>query len=156
MTDDNVGTLVVGAMPKPVAFSTVGGPNRYHPICAGTSTGGDHTVAFTLVEAGGVAVVFNQSGDHTFALYKMPPAGSACDAQPLPCFSPSTQSGAFALSDRAPGRYILTTKALSPTQGGFVSLQLSAFSNRKVEICTNGIAIRGKWRPTASTTMATA
>src|SRR6266700_267571 len=62
--DTSVGSLVIGQAPKPVTVSTTAAPNRYTFSCAGMSAGGDRTIAFTLAEAGGVDVVFTQTGDH--------------------------------------------------------------------------------------------
>jgi len=137
--DNNVGALVIGEMPKSAMLVTMGAPNRYHPLCAGTSTGGDRNVAFTLPEAGGVEVSFSQAGDHVFGFYKMPPVGEACDAEPVTCFYPGPGSAAFVISDLAAGRYLLMTKPLSAATSGFVALRLSAFGNRNVEICGNGV-----------------
>src|SRR5262249_3392722 len=75
--DSNVGALVIGAAAKQVMVSTVMAPNRYLVSCAGMSAGGDRTIAFTLAEAGGIDVAYTQTGDHAFAVYKMPPVGQA-------------------------------------------------------------------------------
>jgi hypothetical protein len=139
VTDASVGALVSGATPMRVTVSTLGAPNRYHPICAGMSAGGDRTIGFTLAEAGGVDVAYTQSGDHVFAVYRMPAAGSACDAEPITCFYPGTPAGDFAVTDLAAGRYILAGKALSAAQDGQLALRLTAFGNRKVETCANGV-----------------
>jgi hypothetical protein len=64
----------------------------------------------------------------------------ACDAELITCFSPGAPFADFALSDQPAGRYILLAKVAS--NGGMpgpIRLQLSAFGNRKVETCTNGI-----------------
>jgi hypothetical protein len=52
--DFNLGTLVVGAPPKHATFDTHDYSNRYHPTCAGTSTGDDVAVRVTLAETAGI------------------------------------------------------------------------------------------------------
>ena len=137
--DANVGALVVGAPAKAVTVNTATSQNRYHPTCAGGSTGADRTVAFTLTETATVDVIFTQGGDHTFSFFKLPPAGLACDADEISCFYPGVSSGDFALESIPAGSYILVAKATGPTQTGLLSLRMSAFGNRKVEICNNMI-----------------
>jgi len=138
--DRSAGALVIGAPPIRVDASTLGAVDRYHPYCAGSTPTPDRTVGFTLAEAGGVEVRYMGSGNYVFAFYRMPPPGSACDAQLITCFSPGSPFGDFALSDQPAGRYILLAKVAS--QGGApgpLTVQLSAFGNRKVETCTNGV-----------------
>jgi hypothetical protein len=84
-------------------------------------------------------VIFTQGGDHTFSFFSLPPAGLACDADEITCFYPGVTSGDFALESVPAGRYILIAKATNPMQAGLLSLRLSAFGNRKVEICNNMI-----------------
>jgi hypothetical protein len=137
--DANVGALVIGQAAKSVTVSTKGAPNRYFTPCAGMSSGGDRTIAFTLAEAGGIDVIFTQTGDHAFAYYKMPGVGEACDADGITCVYPGVTSGDFALPGLAAGSYLLMAKALGPAQTGTLSMRLSAFGNRMVEVCNNGV-----------------
>jgi hypothetical protein len=93
-----------------------------------------------MPEPGTLDVVFNQSGEHVFALYTMPPAGLACDADEQSCFLPVPIAHEFAATGLAAGPYLLIVKATSPLQTGLVSLQLSAPKiGRMGEICGNGI-----------------
>jgi hypothetical protein len=138
--DINLGTLIVDGPSKQATAVTSTSSNRYHPTCAGTSTGKDFAVSFTLPEAAGILVQWQQSGDHVISLFFFPPPGQNCDAQQNSCFYPSGNSGgAVAFSNRPAGKYVLIVKAISPGKEGVVSMQISAFKNRMVEICNNGI-----------------
>ncbi|HET6148390.1 MAG TPA: hypothetical protein VFH68_12730 [Polyangia bacterium] len=140
VTDTGVGALVIGAPAKAVTVNSAGAIDRYHPYCSGSTPAPDRTIGFTLPEAGGVEVRYRAVGSYVFAIYRLPPAGLACDADLVTCFSPPSAVGDFALSDLPSGRYILLAK-VAPRGGvpGPLDLQLSAFGNRMVETCTNGI-----------------
>src|SRR6185369_1637752 len=138
--DVSVGALVVGAPSKNVTVDTATSANRYHPPCAGTSKGNDRAIAFSLPEAGGVRVVFQNDGDHTFSIFKMAAAGQACDDDTnlVTCADLGQSAGDFAQDGLPAGKYLLIAKAVSPALQGRLSLQMSAFANRKVETCNNG------------------
>jgi hypothetical protein len=138
--DANVGTLIVDGPAKSATLSTTTTSNRYHPTCAGTSTGNDVTLAFTLPETAGILVQWSQTGDHVFGLYTFPPPGQPCDALQTSCYNPGGRSGgAVAFSARPPGKYIFVFKALQPGREGTLNIQISAFSNRRQEVCNNTI-----------------
>jgi hypothetical protein len=137
--DANVGALVVGATPQVVTVDTTTSRNRFHPTCAGNSTGPDRVVAFTLAEAGGVEVVYSDTGAHTFSFFEMPEAGLACDAHQRSCADLGMSSGDLAQPGLAAGKYLFVAKATGPGKGGQLTLKFSAFKNRPVEICSNGI-----------------
>jgi hypothetical protein len=144
--DATIGALVVGDAAKNVRVDLTRAPDRYHPLCAGKTPGGDAAVAFTLAQAGGIQVAYQQTGHTVFSLYKQPATGTACDNSDneLGCSPEDDPAGAVAFSDMPAGRYLLIFKATSatsngPPDAGVVNLRISAFQNRKVEICNNGI-----------------
>jgi hypothetical protein len=120
--------------------------SQYEPTCAGTGTmskGGDTAVAFTLADAGGVEITFNQSPatSHTiFSLFRKPAPGFACDYDELGCTFEDDRSGSVAFSDLPAGDYILIFKATEPGQEGILALSISAFSDRQTEMCNNDCA----------------
>jgi hypothetical protein len=147
------GALIMNAPPRNVpAFSTSGLPDRFHPSCAGASTGGDVTIGFTLPEAGGLLLTYDQTDGrmpqvegHAFGLFRLPDPGLSCDTNQRSCLFPSNKdgpspTGSISFSSLAAGNYVLIVKAMSVAQEGPLKLlQLSAFQNRQVEICNNGI-----------------
>ncbi|MEA2700005.1 MAG: hypothetical protein QOI66_4276, partial [Myxococcales bacterium] len=137
--DVALGTLIVDGPAKSVSVDTRTNTNRFHPTCAGTSTAGDRTISLTLPEAGGILVDYTQQGQHTFALFELPPPGQACDASQLDCILETRTQSSFAITNVAAGRYLFIIKAASPNQEGRLDLRISAFKNRQVEICANGI-----------------
>ncbi|HEY1585762.1 MAG TPA: hypothetical protein VGH63_08735, partial [Polyangia bacterium] len=52
----NLGAIIVDAPAKTADFDTKTTSNRYHPTCAGSSTGNDYVVRFTLHETAGLLV----------------------------------------------------------------------------------------------------
>jgi hypothetical protein len=134
-----VGALVVDGPAKSVTVDTGTDTNRFHPTCSGTSTGGDRTVSVTLAEAGGILVDYTQQGQHDFALFNLPAAGQACDASQIDCDLETRGSSSFAITNMAAGNYLFIIKASSPAQEGRIDMRISAFKNRMVEICANGI-----------------
>jgi hypothetical protein len=136
--DANVGTLVVDAAGKTAAVDTRGVADRFRPTCAGSSSAGDRTVSFSLGEAAGVLVEYTQSGQHAFGIFRMPPPGLACDAEQLDCVIETRGNSSFAISNLAAGRYLLIIKATAAGTASRIDLRLSAFKNRRVEICGNG------------------
>jgi hypothetical protein len=140
VADLAVGALVMNGPARTVTFDTTGGPNRFHPTCAGASAAGDETVSFTLPEAGGVRLDYVQTGSsHSFGLFNAPGPGLACDNSQRSCVFPDFPSGSIAYSNLHAGRYVFIIKAQSAAQQGMVQLSLSGFLNRQVEICGNGI-----------------
>jgi len=138
----NLGALVVGDAPKTADFDTRTTSNRYHPTCAGSSTGNDEVVRFTLHETAGVLVQWTQSNgsDHVITIFHTPPPGEACDADQMSCYYPGGASGGtVAFSPRAAGDYIFIFKAIQSGAEGPMHISVSAFKNRQQEICNNGI-----------------
>ena len=136
----------MGAPAKNVRVDLTRAPSRYKPLCAGTTMGGDATLAFTLAQAGGVEVGFTQTGHTVFSLFKLPAAGTACDKSnnQAGCSPEDDRAGAVAFSDLPAGKYLFIFKATSATAGGaadagVLNLRISAFQNRQVEVCNNGI-----------------
>jgi hypothetical protein len=139
--DINLGDIVVGDAPKTTVVDTTTGSNRYHPSCAGSSTGKDIVVRFTFKETAGFLLDITQvTGDHAYGLYSMPAAGDACDADEGGC---SYLSGRRAVEASwwplAAGDYLLIFKPIAAGKEGVLDLTLSAFADRGVEICDNGI-----------------
>jgi uncharacterized protein (DUF2141 family) len=141
--DLNLGALVVGAAPVVADFNTSSmGSNRFHPTCAGTSDANDYVVEFTLAETAGVLVNWTQAqgANHVISIFHMPPPGQACDASQVSCFYPGGDSGGeVAFSPKPPGTYVFIFKGINPASEGAMHIEVSAFINRGVEICNNGI-----------------
>jgi hypothetical protein len=137
--DVALGALVIDGPARTANLDTTGAPNRNHPTCVGASSAGDATVSFTLPQAGGILLNYMQSGSHGFALFPAAGPGLPCDTNENGCVFPGGGGGGIAFSNRAAGRYILIVKARSLTEQGPVSVTLSAFSNRQVELCNNRI-----------------
>ena len=138
--DINVGTLVVDGPPVAVTFDTHNSENRYHPTCAGNSTGKDEVVEFSLAETAGILVQWTQNGDHVFGLFIAPPAGLACDSFQTSCYYPGgAPGGSVAWAARSPGTYLFIFKPIMAGAEGVMHLSISAYKNRRVEICDNGI-----------------
>ena len=143
--DATIGSLAVGAPAKAVQVNLTRAPSRYAPFCAGTTPGGDAAISLNLAQPGGLEIQFNQTGHTVFALYQKPPAGVACDDadENVGCSAEDDRSGAVAFSDLPAGDYVLIFKATTDASGtvdpGTLNLLVSAFQNRKVEICNNGI-----------------
>lgn len=139
MPEISLGTLVVDAAAKTAQVDLRAAPSRYRPTCAGNVPGGDAAVAFTLAEPAGIEVGFQQTGHSIFALFRAPAPGQTCDADQVACAFEDVRSSAIAFSEAPAGRYILIVKATSAAEAGTVSLRLSSFSNRRVEVCGNKI-----------------
>jgi hypothetical protein len=140
--DKNLGALVVGDPSKTADFDTHSSTNRYHPTCAGTSTGNDYVVRFTLHETAGVLVDWSQGsgGDHVISIFKTPPPGQACDTTQMSCYYPGgASSGTVAFSPRPPGDYIFIIKAIKSGVESPFHMSVRAYMNRQMEICNNGI-----------------
>jgi hypothetical protein len=143
--DGTIGTLVVGDPPKSVRVDLTQAPDRYKPLCAGSTPGGDAAIALTLAQAGGIEIAYEQTGHAIFSLFKLPPPGQACDNADdlLGCTPEDDAGGATAFSDLAAGQYLLIFKATTDAAGmvspGVLNLQIAAFQSRRVEICNNGI-----------------
>jgi hypothetical protein len=138
--DINLGTLVVGAAAKNATVVTSTSQNRYHPTCAGTSTGKDVVVEFTLAETAQVNVQWTQTGDHVFSIFQFPPPGSKCDTTQQSCYYPGGVGGGDVIfSARPPGTYVFIFKAIASGDEGTINIAVSAVANRSTEICNNGI-----------------
>ncbi|MSP61993.1 MAG: hypothetical protein EXR72_17010 [Myxococcales bacterium] len=137
--DINVGTLVLNDPPKHAGFDTKGKKSDNILSCAG-GKGEDVVVQFSLKETVGVLMDWSQSGDHVVGLYQLPGNGNACDAIPLSCYDPSgRKDDLVAWSELPPGSYMFIFQALKPGLEGHIEVDLSAFRNRKIELCHNAI-----------------
>jgi hypothetical protein len=137
--DISLGTLVVGGPTRSVSqLNLRTASDSYQSTCSAGMPGGDIAIGFTLAEAAGVEVQYQQSGRSIFALYKMPDPGLACDADELSCDFEDVPSRGVAFVNLGAGRYVFIVKAQS-TDAGSINLIFSAFSGRGVEICGNGI-----------------
>ena len=85
----------------------------YQSTCSAGMPGGDIAIAFTLAEAAGLEVEFQQSGRSIFALYRMPGPGLACDADQLSCAFEDEAANAVAFVGLSAGRYVFIVKAQS-------------------------------------------
>ena len=140
VADVNLGTLVVGGGSKSATLDLKKSSNRYHPSCAGLSTGNDMVVQFSVKETVGLALVWWQTGDQVYGLFRLPSAGASCDTDSAGCTDLGALSaGVDNWSFFDPGDYLLIFKARAAGTEGTISLTLSAFANRGVEICDNGI-----------------
>jgi hypothetical protein len=139
MPDITLGALVIDAPPKSATVDLSTSPDRYRPTCAGQVPGGDRAISFTLPEAGGIEVAYQQTGGTIFSLFQDPGPGLNCDASQIACAFEEQRANAIAFSEQPAGRYILIVKAISNAQAGQVAMQISAFRNRRVEVCGNGI-----------------
>ncbi len=85
--------------------------------------------------------MFNQGGDHVFALVPDAAGGAALRRRRAGLLQPRPVRGRVRVTALAAGQYLLIVKATSPQQTGLVSLRLSASDQRPhdVEICNNGI-----------------
>jgi hypothetical protein len=137
--DVKLGTLVVGAPAKRVSLDLATAPDRYRPTCAGTVPGGDQAIAFSLPQPAGVEVQYEETGENALAIFQQPSPGLACDADQLACVFEDDVSNAVAFTSFAAGDYLLIVKAGGQANTGTVTLDISAFTERKVEICNNGI-----------------
>jgi hypothetical protein len=123
---------------KDVAVNLSSAPHRYSPTCAGTFSGGDEAIAFTLAEPAGLDVQYQQTGASTLAIFQLPPAGQACDSNQLSCVFVDDSSNQIAFTGFGAGNYLLIVNAAS-SQRESIDLEISAFAVRKQEICGNGI-----------------
>jgi hypothetical protein len=138
--DFNVGTVVVNAPGQSVSFTTAGASTNANVSCQGTTGGGDVVVKFSLAQTAGVLLKFTQQGDHVVALEHFPPPGEKCDQQPILCFDPSgSASETVAWGEYPAGEYEFIFKALKPGDEGHIDATISAYENRNIEICHNGI-----------------
>jgi hypothetical protein len=138
--DFNEGVLVVNDPPKEVAFNTGGLSARDNLTCQAARGGKDAVVHFTLLESAGILLQWTQTGDHVVGLMRAPPTGQPCDAQQLNCYDPSGRpADTVAWTEQPPGDYELIFKAIRPGEEGSIDAMISAFQNRRVELCHNGI-----------------
>ena len=138
--DVNLGAIVVGDGSKTTTIDTSTGSNRYHPTCAGKSTGKDIVIRFSVKETVGLTLDWEQSGDHVYGLYHVPAPGASCDAREGGC----TDMGGLSYGETNwsyfdPGDYLIIFKARAAGTEGKIWVSLTAFANRGVEICDNGI-----------------
>ena len=140
MPDFNVGALVVNGPGKSVSFDTTGATPDNNLTCEATKGGGDIVVHFQLQQTAGVLLNWDQNGDHVVGLMQSPTPGQACDANQLSCYDPSGRSSDEVTWDDLPaGDYEFIFKALKPGDEGHIDATISAYTDRKVELCHNGI-----------------
>jgi hypothetical protein len=139
--DINLGALVVNAPGKSASFNTrQANDSGLNLNCQAARGGKDVVIRFTLRETAGILVEWNQSGDHVMALFREPPLGQKCDFDQLSCYDPSRSSGGqVAFGEYPPGEYLLIFKATRPGAEGTVDATISAYRNRRIELCGNGI-----------------
>jgi hypothetical protein len=138
--DFNVGALVVNAPGKSVSFDTSAADVENNLTCQASAGGKDVVVRFTLQETAGILLSWDQAGDHVVGLFKTPDPGSKCDANQLSCYDPSGRpQDVVAWGEYPPGDYELIFKATSPGQEGHIDATISAYRNRRIELCHNGI-----------------
>ncbi len=138
--DFNVGALVVNAPGQTVSFDTTGAATNDNLTCEGAAGGGNIVVQFTLKQPAGVLLNWDQTGDHVVGLMQEPPLGQPCDANQISCYDPSGRSSDEVTWDNLPaGTYEFIFKALKPGDDGHIDATISAYSDRKVELCHNGI-----------------
>ena len=140
--DINLGAIVVGDSPKTAVVDTTTGSDRYHPSCAGASTGKDIVVRFTVKDTVGLVLRMTQpTGDHAYGLYKMPKPGDSCDSDDANncehLSAPPIPEASWWPFDA--GEYLLIFKAMAAGKEGQINLSVSAWAGRGVEICDNGI-----------------
>jgi hypothetical protein len=139
--DVNLGAIALGSS-KSATLDTTTGKDRYHPTCTGLSTGNDVVVQFSVKETVGITVSFTQTGDHMYGFFDVPSPGARCDSEEADggCYDMQAEtSGSTNWSYFEPGSYLLIFKARAAGQEGQIRLTLSAFTNRRVEVCGNGI-----------------
>ena len=138
--DVNLGTIVLGGGSKTATVDTTTTSNRYHPSCAGLWTGNDIVIHFSVKETVGLTLSWRQTGDHVYDLLTMPPQGESCVSGVENCGNMGGKSsGTTNWSFFSPGDYLLIFKASEAGTEGKISISLTAFANRGVEICDNGI-----------------
>jgi hypothetical protein len=138
--DINLGAVVLGGGSKTTTIDTSTGSNRYHPTCAGKSTGKDIVISFSVKETVGLTLDWQQTGDHVYGLYTVPSPGASCDGKEGGC----TDMGGLSFNETnwsffEPGDYLLIFKARAAGMEGKIWVSLTAFANRGIEICDNGI-----------------
>ncbi len=142
MPDVNVGTIVLNAPPKMASFDTTNHPNNLTLSCANNKGGDEEVLEFSVAQTEGILMLWDQMGNHDIGLFQMPPPGQPCNADPIPmaCYLPDDrQQDEVAWGELPPGNYLFIFKAEAPGDEGPVDVQLSAYENRKIELCHNGI-----------------
>jgi len=145
--DIDLGTIALGADEKMTTFDTNEGQDRYHPMAAGLSSGNDIVVRFSVKETVGITLkTWQHSGDHVYGIFAMPQAGDRCDAREIGDDGVDLHGDYYSKMnwhDFDPADYLLIFKAKSADEEGSMEVSLSAFPNRKEELCTNGIDDNG-------------
>ena len=139
--DFNVGALVVNGPGQSVSFDTTTADVENNLFtCQATTGGADVVVRFTLKETAGVLLQWDQTGDHVVGLGRTPDPGHPCDFDLLGCYDPSGRSNdTVAWGEFPPGDYVFIFKATRPGAEGHIDATISAYRNRKIELCHNGI-----------------
>jgi len=140
MPDFNVGSLVVNGPAKNASFDTNGADADNNITCEAAKGGKDVVVRFTLKETAGILLNWSQRGDHVVGLFRSPAPGQKCDVNQLSCYDPNRRGmDTVAWGEYPPGDYEFIFKALEPGQEGHIDAHISAYRNRKLELCHNGI-----------------
>jgi hypothetical protein len=138
--DINSGVLVVNGAPHHHSFNTSSADVSENLTCQQSSGGKDVVVHFVLKETAGILLRWSQSGDHVVGIFRSDGPGTPCDADQLECYDPGGRNqDEVAFNDEPPGDYYMIFKATAPGDEGHVDIELSAFRNRRVELCGNGI-----------------
>ncbi len=138
--DINLGAIVVNAPGKTTSFDTIVADANNTLTCQGAAGGKDVVVRFTLQETAGIALEWSQTGDHVVALVRLPNPGQPCDVNQLSCYDPSGRpQDSVAFGEVPPGQYAFIFKGLRPGNEGSITATISAFRNRQMELCHNGI-----------------
>lgn len=140
VADINLGTIVLGGPTQTATIDTTTGSNRYHPTCTGVSDGKDIVVRFSVKETVGLTLDWTQTGDHMYGFFTVPSQGARCDSDENGCADMQARRvGTYNWSYFEPGDYLIVFKAKSAGQEGQLRIGLTAFSNRRTEICNNHI-----------------
>jgi hypothetical protein len=138
--DFNVGALVVNGPGKMVSFDTTSADVENNLTCEAAKGGKDVVVRFTLKETAGILLNWDQTGDHVVGLMKTPDPGQPCDFNQLSCYDPSARTqDTVAWTDQPPGDYLFIFKSTKPGDEGHIDATISAYQNRRIELCHNGI-----------------
>jgi hypothetical protein len=92
---------------------------------------------------GGIGIGFEcqQQGDHVLALYAAGGPRDACDVNELVCADPKTLpfGCGYIVPNLQPGTYNVIALGFQPGSEGTLSLTLSIWDDRQLEICNNNI-----------------
>src|SRR6185369_12922182 len=134
--DINSGALIVNGPAHNHSFTTSTADANQDLTCQGKAGGKDVVVRFTLKETAGLLLQWSQQGDHVVGLFRTPGPGQQCDSDQLSCYDPSGRmQDTVAFNEQPPGDYLFIFKALEPGDEGHLDIAISAYRNRKIELC---------------------